>query len=38
MGAAADAIDWTGLDAAIARLDAADVHGPQVVLLLQARA
>lgn len=38
VGAAVGAIDWMGLDAAIARLDAADVHGPQVVLVPRARA
>lgn len=38
VGAAASAIDWTGLDAAVARLDAADVHGPQVVLVPRGRA
>ncbi|MDO9016111.1 MAG: hypothetical protein Q8S73_12655 [Deltaproteobacteria bacterium] len=38
VGVAAGAIDWAGLDAAVARLDAEDVHGPQVVLMPRARA
>lgn len=38
VGAEADAIDWTGLEEAVAWLDQQDVHGPQGVRVPRAQA